>query len=127
MFSIRLDLDLSEVLMSMTTTSEAIVRFEMSDHVSAWIAAKGGHLYLTRDESDETYRNDRNRLMATLKRPLRDITYMTVPYGPLRIHIQRTSDMYMYETVHVWLKKRFFFMKSLSARVMIYKRFSTSN
>jgi hypothetical protein len=52
---------------------------------------------------------------------------MVVPHGPIQIHIQRTSDMYMYETVHVWLKKRFFFFKSLSARVMIYKRFSTSN
>lgn len=127
MLNIRFDLDLSEVLLTMKTTSEALVRFEMSDHVSAWVESQGGQLYLTRDERDQTYRNDRNRLMATLTRPNRDITYMVIPHGPLTIHIQRTQDLYMYETVHVWLKKRFFFFKSLSARVMIYKRFSTSN
>ncbi len=127
MFPIRLDLDLSEVTMTMTATSEAVVRFEMSHYVSTWIQSHGGHLYLTRDESDPSIRNDRNQLTATLTRPLRDVTYMVVPHGPIQIHIQRTSDMYMYETVHVWIKKRFFFFKSLSARVMIYKRFSTSN
>jgi hypothetical protein len=127
MFPIRLDLDLTEVTMTMTATSEAVVRFEMSDHVYAWILSHGGHIYLTRDESDQAVRNDRNQLTATLTRPLRDVTYMVVPHGPIQIHIQRTRDMYMYETVHVWLKKRFFFFKSLSARVMIYKRFSTSN
>lgn len=127
MLNLRFDLDLSEVLLTMKTTSEALVRFEMSDHVTAWIASQGGHLYLTRDERDETYRNDRNRLLATLTRPNRETTYMVIPHGSLTIHIQRTQDLYMYETVHVWLKKRFIFWKSLSARVMIYKRFSTPN
>lgn len=127
MFPIRLDLDLSEVTLTMTATSEAVVRFEMSDYVTSWILTHGGHLYLTRDESDPSVRFDRNQLTASLKRPLRDITYMVVPHGPIQIHIQRTHDLYMYETVHVWIKKRFFFLKSLSARVMIYKRFSTSN
>jgi hypothetical protein len=127
MFPIRLDLDLSEVTLTMTATREAVVRFEMSHYVSTWIQSHGGHLYLTRDESDPAIRNDRNQLTASLKRPLRDVTYMVVPHGPIQIHIQRSNDMYMYETVHVWIKKRFFFFKSLSARVMIYKRHSTAN
>jgi hypothetical protein len=127
MLNLRFDLDLGEVLLTMKATSEALVRFEMSDHVTAWIESHGGHLYLTRDEDDESFRSDRNRLTASYVRPHRDLSYMTIPYGPLTIHIQRTQDVYMYETVHVWLKKRFFFFKSLSARVMIYKRFSTTN
>jgi hypothetical protein len=124
---LRFDLDLSEVVLTMSATSEAIVRFEMSEYVNEWILANGGHLYLTRDERDEAYKNDRNRLFASLQRPAKELSYMTIPYGGIQVHIQRTSDIYMYETVHVWLKKRFFFWKTLSARVMIYKRFSTPN
>ncbi len=127
MLNLRFDLDHSEVLLTMETTPETLVMFEMSQHVAAWIASQGGHLYLTRNERDEAYRNDRNRLLPTLTRPSRDVNYMVIPHGSLTIHIQRTKDLYMYETVHVWLKKRFFFFKSLSARVMTYKRFSTSN
>ena len=113
--------------MTMNATSEAIVRFEMSEYVNEWILANGGHLYLTCDDRNKGYQSDKNSLTASLTRPNRALTYLTIPYGGIQVHIQRTSDLYSYETVHVWLKKRFFFWKTLSARVMIYKRFSTPN
>lgn len=124
---LRLDLDLGEVLLTFGAPSEALIRFEMSRHVASYIQSRGGHLYLTRDERDESIRNDQNRLTASLDRPSRDISFMTIPFEGIQVHVQRTGDLYMYETVHVWLKKRLVFFRSLSARVMIRKRFSTPN